>query len=98
MSRAEALRRVILPQALIAMIPPWGNLFIELLKATALVSLITISDLAFKAQQMNQTTFRTVEIFSIVLVFYLALASLITIAMRGLEQAAASGMARGRGR
>ena len=98
MSRAEALRRVILPQALVAMIPPWGNLFIELLKATALVSLITISDLAFKAQQMNQTTFRTVEIFSIVLVFYLALASLITIAMRALEQAAASGMARGRGR
>jgi polar amino acid transport system permease protein len=98
MSRAEALRRVILPQALVAMIPPWGNLFIELLKATALVSLITISDLAFKAQQMNQTTFRTVEIFSIVLVVYLALASLITIAMHGLEHVAASGLARGRGR
>ena len=98
MGRAAALRRIILPQALVAMIPPWGNLFIELLKSTALVSLITISDLAFKAQQMNQTTFRTVEIFSIVLVIYLALASLITIAMRGLEHAAASGLARGRGR
>jgi polar amino acid transport system permease protein len=96
MSRVEALRRVILPQALVAMIPPWGNLFIELLKATALVSLITISDLAFKAQQMNQTTFRTVEIFSIVLVFYLAMASLITIGMRALEQRAATGIARGR--
>jgi polar amino acid transport system permease protein len=45
MSRAQALRRIILPQAFVAMIPPWGNLFIELLKATALVSLITISDL-----------------------------------------------------
>jgi polar amino acid transport system permease protein len=96
MSRSEALRRIILPQALAAMIPPWGNLFIELLKATALVSLITISDLAFRAQQMNQTTFRTVEIFSIVLVVYLALAALITLAMRALEQRAASGMARGR--
>jgi len=96
MSRGAALRRIILPQALIAMIPPWGNLFIELLKATALVSLITISDLAFKAQQMNQTTFRTVEIFSIVLVFYLAIAALITIAMRALERWAARGIARGR--
>jgi len=96
MSRGEALRRVILPQAVVAMIPPWGNLFIELLKATALVSLITISDLAFKASQMNQTTYRTVEIFTIVLVFYLAIASVITIGMRALERVAARGLSRGR--
>jgi polar amino acid transport system permease protein len=96
MPRSLALRRIVLPQALVAMIPPWGNLFIELLKATALVSLITISDLAFKAQQMNQTTFRTVEIFSIVLVFYLAISILITVGMRALESYAARGLARGR--
>jgi polar amino acid transport system permease protein len=96
MTRATALRRIILPQAFLRMIPPWGNLLIELLKATSLVSLITITDLAFKAQQMNQTTFRTVEIFSIVLVFYLAIATLITVAMRALEDRAASGIARGR--
>ena len=96
MTRMMALRRIIIPQAIVRMIPPWGNLFIELLKATSLVSLITISDLAFKAQQMNQTTFRTVEIFSIVLVFYLAIASVITVFMRALEERAASGIARGR--
>lgn len=96
MTRAQALRRIILPQALVAMIPPWGNLFIELLKATALVSLITISDLAFKAQQMNATTYRTVEIFSIVLVFYLAIAMVITIGMQTLERFAARGLSRGR--
>jgi len=96
MTRAVALRRIIIPQAVIRMIPPWGNLFIELMKATSLVSLITISDLAFKAQQMNQTTFRTIEIFSIVLVFYLAIASVITVAMRALEERVASGVARGR--
>lgn len=96
MTRATALRRIIVPQALIRMIPPWGNLFVELLKATSLVSLITISDLAFKAQQMNQTTFRTLEIFSIVLVFYLAIASIITVAMRTLEDRVAAGIARGR--
>jgi len=95
MGRAQALRRIILPQAIVAMIPPWGNLFIELLKATALVSLITISDLAFRAQQMNATTYRTVEIFSIVLVIYLALAMLITIGMRAVEKVAARGLARG---
>ena len=96
MSRLEALRRVVLPQAVVRMIPPWGNLFIELMKATALVSLITIGDLAFRASQMNQTTYRTIEIFSIVLVFYLAIALVITIGMRALERVAARGLARGR--
>jgi polar amino acid transport system permease protein len=96
MTRAVALRRIILPQAFVAMIPPWGNLFIELMKATALVSLITISDLAFKAQQMNQTTLRTVEIFSLVLVIYLCIALVISQGMRWLERWAARGMARGR--
>jgi polar amino acid transport system permease protein len=96
MTRAQALHRIVLPQAFVAMIPPWGNLFIELLKSTALVSLITISDLAFRAQQMNQTTFRTLEIFSIVLVIYLAIAAVITVGMRTLEQKAAGAMARGR--
>ena len=96
MTRIQALRRIVLPQAMVAMIPPWGNLFIELLKATALVSLITISDLAFKAQQMNATTYRTVEIFSVVLVIYFALSLLITIGMQQLERIAARGLARGR--
>ena len=47
------MRRIILPQAIVAMIPPWGNLFIELLKATALVSLITVSDLDLQGQQLE---------------------------------------------
>lgn len=98
MTRGQALREVVLPQALVAMIPPWGNLLVELLKSTALVSLITIADLAFKAQEMNATTYRTVEIFSIVLVMYLAMALLITIAMRGLEQTMARGLNRGSAR
>lgn len=86
MSRSQALRRIILPQALLAMIPPWGNLFIELLKATSLVSLITLADLTFKAQQINQSTLRTTEVFSLVLLMYLALAVLITVGTRALER------------
>ncbi|RUW30077.1 MULTISPECIES: ectoine/hydroxyectoine ABC transporter permease subunit EhuC [unclassified Mesorhizobium] len=96
MSRSQMLRRIILPQAFIAMIPPWGNLFIELLKATALVSLITLTDLAFKAQQMNQTTFKTIPIFTLVLLMYLAMSLVISIGMRLLERRASLGLARGR--
>ncbi|QCB48658.1 ectoine/hydroxyectoine ABC transporter permease subunit EhuC [Hydrogenophaga sp. PAMC20947] len=96
LTRAQALRRIILPQAFVTMIPPWGNLFIELLKATSLVSLITLSDLAFKAQQINQNTLRTAEVFGSVLLVYLALSVLITVAMRALETRAARGLRRGR--
>ncbi|MGH6873747.1 MAG: ectoine/hydroxyectoine ABC transporter permease subunit EhuC [Aestuariivirgaceae bacterium] len=96
MTRAQALRRIILPQAFIAMIPPWGNLFIELLKSTALVSLITLTDLAFKAQQMNQTTMKTIPIFTLVLLIYLAMSLSITIGMRMLEAQASRGLPRGR--
>jgi polar amino acid transport system permease protein len=86
MSTFTRMRRIILPQAMVAMIPPWGNLFIELLKATALVSLITVSDLTFKAYQLNQATLRTVEIFLLVLVIYLGIALVITHFMRALER------------
>jgi len=96
MSRSQMLRRIILPQAFIAMIPPWGNLFIELLKSTALVSLITLNDLAFKAQQLNQTTMKTIPIFTLVLLMYLAMSLAFTIGMRLLERRAARGLARGR--
>ena len=80
------------------MIPPWGNLFIELLKATSLVSLITLADLTFKAQTLNQSTFKTVPIFTLVLLLYLALSLVLTIGMRLLENRAALGLARGSGR
>ncbi len=96
MTRWQALKRIILPQAFVAMIPPWGNLFIELLKSTALVSLITLSDLAFRAQQMNQTTLKTLPIFTLVLLMYLVMSLAITICMRFLEQRASLGLARGR--
>lgn len=88
MSLVRTLRRVVLPQAFALMIPPWGNLLIELLKGTALVSLITLGDLAFKAQQINQNTLRTAEVFAVVLLLYLVLALLITAGMRWAEQRA----------
>jgi polar amino acid transport system permease protein len=93
MSPLTRMRRIILPQAIVAMIPPWGNLFIELLKATALVSLITVADLTFRAYQLNQATLQTVQIFLLVLVMYLAIALVITFLMRGLERRLTRGRA-----
>jgi polar amino acid transport system permease protein len=95
MTPFQTMRRIIVPQAVISMLPPWGNLFIELLKSTALVSLITLADLTFKAYQLNQATFRTAEIFTLVLFIYFGLALTITGGMRLLERRLGRGLARG---
>jgi polar amino acid transport system permease protein len=79
------------------MIPPWGNLFIELLKSTALVSLITMSDLTFKAKTLNDFSMKTIPIFTLALLIYLVLSLVITIGMRRLERVSMRGMVRGRG-
>ena len=98
MTRSQALRRIILPQALVAMIPTWGNLFIDLLKTTALVSTITMSDLTFKARTLNDATLKTIEIFTLAFLMYLIVSLSITIGMRCLDRVAVRGMVRGRGR
>ena len=87
--------RIILPQALLAAIPPGTNLLIELLKNTSLVSLITLSDLSFRARQLDQATFQTLEIFSLALVMYFILAQAINIGMRQIERRLARGRMRG---
>lgn len=86
LSPRQTVRRIILPQAVPAMLPPAGNLLIELLKNTALVSLITITDLTFSAQILRAETLRTTEIFSLVLFMYFGAAMVIAILMRLLER------------
>lgn len=95
MSPSKRMRRIILPQALVLMLPPWGNLMIELLKGTALVALIAVPDLMFVAKQINGATFRSAEAFgAALLVYYLLARVLITPAMRGLERAMARRLGR----
>ncbi|KEX92482.1 ectoine/hydroxyectoine ABC transporter permease subunit EhuC [Pseudomonas arcuscaelestis] len=91
----KRFRRIILPQALLAAIPPSTNLLIELLKNTSLVSLITLSDLSFRARQLDQATFQTLEIFSLALVMYFVLAQAINLGMRSIERRLARGRMRG---
>ena len=77
---------IVLPQAMANAIGPATNLLIELLKGSSLVSLITLADLTFRANQLVETTFRTAEIFSIALVIYFVLAQVINLLMRLLER------------
>ncbi|MCV2865809.1 ectoine/hydroxyectoine ABC transporter permease subunit EhuC [Defluviimonas sp. WL0075] len=96
MSPATQMRRIILPQAFVAMLPPWGNLIIELLKGTALVALIAVSDLMFEARQINGSTYLSAQAFGTALIIYYIFARfLITPFMRWLERAMARRLGRG---
>ncbi|NUM52220.1 MAG: ectoine/hydroxyectoine ABC transporter permease subunit EhuC [Candidatus Hydrogenedentes bacterium] len=86
MSAMQRLWIVIVPQALIRMLPPAGNLLIELLKSTALVSLITLSDLTFRGMLLRSETLRTVEVFGLLLIIYFVVAQALVCGLRALEQ------------
>lgn len=95
MSPARRMRRIILPQAVQLMLPPWGNLLIELLKGTALVSLISVADLMFQAKQINASTFLSAQSFGIALIVYYVLArAIVTPFMRWLERVMARRLGR----
>jgi polar amino acid transport system permease protein len=81
-SPARTFWRIILPQALLAMTPPWGNLLIELLKMTSLVSMIAVFDLTSAAQRVNLATFQTITTFTLLLLGYLILSLAMTIGVR----------------
>jgi len=85
MSPELMMRRVIIPQATVRMLPPFGNLMIELLKATSLASLITLSDVTFQAASLRQTVGRIPEIFGLLLVIYFLLAFPLTLGVRWIE-------------
>ncbi len=86
MTSRKRMWRVILPQAFVIMLPPWGNLVIEILKGTALVALISVTDLMFEVRQINISTFMSVQAFGTALIVYYVLARFfVTPVMRALE-------------
>lgn len=76
-SNYKRYRYVIIPQAIPIMIPTFGNLLIELLKLTAVASLITISDLTYMAQIIRVQTALTLEPFVLILIIYFIIASIL---------------------
>jgi polar amino acid transport system permease protein len=93
-TQAQRMRRVVLPQALIAMIPPFGNNIIELLKASAVVAVVSIPELTFNGQLIWSGNGRAAAIFGGLLLGYGVLALIFTLLMRLLERKAAASVGR----
>ena len=85
-SKSYTLLHISLPQAVIEMMPAFGNLAIQNLKDTALVSLISIADLTFQAQQLRNITLDSARIFTLTLIGYFIMALALSLAMRLIER------------
>lgn len=82
----QTLWGVALPQAIPEMMPPFGNLAVQNLKDTALVSLISLGDLAFRAEQLRNFTQDSTTIYTMVLFMYFGMALVLTAIMKLLER------------
>ncbi|MDI6025141.1 ectoine/hydroxyectoine ABC transporter permease subunit EhuC [Corticibacterium sp. UT-5YL-CI-8] len=92
LSRWQCMRRIIIPQALLVMLPTFGNNAIELLKATSVVSLISLADMTFQANIVRSQTGNTLFPFTTILILYFVFAMIITFSMRALERRMARGL------
>lgn len=82
----QGMRRVVLPQAMRVIIPPLGNEFNSMLKSTSLVSVIAIYDLMGAAEALGDPLFRTLELLTVAVFWYLILTSIWTIIQYYLER------------
>ncbi|HWC78518.1 MAG TPA: ectoine/hydroxyectoine ABC transporter permease subunit EhuC [Pseudonocardiaceae bacterium] len=92
----QRMRRVILPQALLEMLPPFNTLFIQLLKATSLVSLINVSEITYDGKDIliaNYSADKGLILF-MMLVLYLIISVVITWIIRFLERVTAAHLGR----
>lgn len=78
MTRGQAVRSIILPQAARVVIPAWSNEPISLLKASAVVFLIAVPDLMTQAKIIAARTYQPIDTYVIVAVFYLAIVFALT--------------------
>jgi polar amino acid transport system permease protein len=81
-----AMRKVILPQAFVRMIPPLGNEFIALIKNSALVSLLTINDLMHEGEKIISVSYRSLEVYIVIAFIYLILTSATSLVLRKTEK------------
>ncbi|MCJ0872688.1 amino acid ABC transporter permease [Streptomyces sp. AP-93] len=86
MRPALTMRRIVLPQAMRVIIPPMGNETINMLKMTALVSIISAHDLMSNIQDVYAQNYQVIPMLVVASIWYLALVTLLSIPQAWLER------------
>ncbi len=95
MTQGQAMRHIILPQAVRIILPPMANYAISLLKDTSVASLISAPELMLRARDLSSEYFMPMELYLIAGLMYLAMAYPLSQAVRRLERYFARGHATG---
>lgn len=86
LGRARIFRRIVLPQAMPAIVPASGNLLIGMLKATSIVSVIAVQDLLYSAQLIYQQNFLIIPLLLVATIWYLVLTTALSIGQFYVER------------
>jgi polar amino acid transport system permease protein len=97
MTRLQAMRRIVLPQAMRVIIPPTGNETISMLKTTSLVSVIAVGDLLYAVQAIYAVNFKTIPLLIVASIWYLVCTSVLYVGQYYLERYYGRGSSREQG-
>ncbi len=86
MTNLQAMRRIVLPQALRVVVPPTGNEFIAMLKNTSLASAISLLELLLAAQTIYSANFKFMELLVVAAIWYLAMVTVFSVFQAELER------------
>jgi len=86
LTRAQTMRRIILPQALRVIVPPTGNQIVGMLKLSSLASVISVTELLAAAGLIYTRTFETIPLLIVASIWYVSLTGLLTLVQRFIER------------
>ena len=93
-SRMQTLRRIVLPQAMRVIVPPFGNETISMLKTTSLVAYVPFYELLFAVQNIYVRTYQVMPMLIMVSLWYLFMSSILTVGQFYIERHYAKGATR----
>ena len=86
LSRVTMFWSIVFPQAVRTMLPATGNVFVSLVKDSSLLSVIAVPELTYQAQQLATSTFRPLEVYTLLAVTYFIVAFPLTRGIGRLEK------------
>ncbi|MEU9911374.1 amino acid ABC transporter permease [Streptomyces sp. NPDC051001] len=94
MSHAKTLRRIVIPQAMRVIVPPTGNEFINMLKTSSLVYVVSYPELTRSATAIGSTSYAVMEMLFVASIWYLFMTSVFSVFQFYLERRYARGSSR----
>ncbi len=70
MSQLQAVYRIVLPQAVIRMLPSFGSIFVTAIKDTAIASVIAVPELMKRSETLAGQTFRPFEVYTVAMILF----------------------------